>query len=64
MMRLYQWDASYQCHYVVATDYGDAEETIKAKYGWATDIKKLTCLGPYVQISKKVLGEGGGEGGD
>jgi hypothetical protein len=50
-MNLYQWQFTHQPHYVVAESLGDAEKTIKDKYGWTTDINRIDNLGPYVEVS-------------
>jgi len=54
-MNLYQWQFGYQPHYIVAVDYADAERTIREKYGAFTKIKRMELLGPYVEISQKVI---------
>jgi hypothetical protein len=50
-VNLYQWKFGHQPHYVIAESLGDAEETIKSKYGWTTEIDRIDNLGPYVEVS-------------
>ena len=50
-MNLYQYAFGYQPHYIVAINYADAEEGIKAAGYSMPD--RIDCLGPYVLVTEE-----------